>query len=140
MLMSAEANLLCLFSVCYYCLPSTSFYFAGLDPAGPMWEVNPKRLKPSDAVYVEAIHTNTGLYGLNDNVGDVDFYPNGGFTQPGCLTPLCDHFRAIDLFGASVADPNHLVGNQCANLLQMRLDSCKGAGLPLGNDDLRKTG
>jgi pancreatic triacylglycerol lipase len=63
----------------------------GLDPAGPYFEnTDPRvRLDPTDAVFVEAIHTDgtatiqAGL-GLMQALGHVDFYPNGGLNQPSC--------------------------------------------------------
>ncbi|KAL1470996.1 hypothetical protein MTO96_023915 [Rhipicephalus appendiculatus] len=66
----------------------------GLDPAEPFFEgMSPLvRLDPSDAMFVDAIHTDgkrftvplpTGL-GMIDPVAHIDFYPNGGVTQPGC--------------------------------------------------------
>ncbi|XP_028161545.1 pancreatic lipase-related protein 2-like [Ostrinia furnacalis] len=111
----------------------------GLDPAGPLWGLNPYRLKPSDAVYVEAIHTDLGTFGTSENAADADFYPNGGSKQPGCFTALCDHSRSYELFAASINNDN-LVGKKCSGLTQMKLDSCRGSELPLGNDDLQKTG
>lgn len=43
----------------------------GLDPAGPCFSHidDDLRLKPSDAVYVDVIHSNGGVYGLKDPVG-----------------------------------------------------------------------
>jgi pimeloyl-ACP methyl ester carboxylesterase len=63
----------------------------GLDPAGPFFEGTEPlvRLDPTDAVYVDAIHTDgtanlaLGL-GLMQPVAHADFYPNGGENQPGC--------------------------------------------------------
>ena len=63
----------------------------GLDPAGPYFEnTDPVvRLDPTDAQFVEAIHTDgtstiqLGL-GLLQVVGHVDYYPNGGYNQPNC--------------------------------------------------------
>ncbi|KAL3869628.1 hypothetical protein ACJMK2_042293 [Sinanodonta woodiana] len=58
----------------------------GLDPAGPLFEhTDPRvRLDPSDANFVDVIHTNTNAFGMKASVGHVDFYPNGGKKQPGC--------------------------------------------------------
>ncbi|XP_065290194.1 pancreatic triacylglycerol lipase-like [Dermacentor albipictus] len=67
----------------------------GLDPAGPFFEgMSPLvRLDPVDAVFVDAIHTDGARfmiplpvvgYGMIDPVAHIDFYPNGGVTQPGC--------------------------------------------------------
>ncbi|KAL0821160.1 hypothetical protein ABMA28_005779 [Loxostege sticticalis] len=111
----------------------------GLDPAGPLWNFNSNRLKPSDAVYVEAIHTNGGGLGMIQKVADVDFFPNGGSQQPGCHTTVCNHGRSYELFAASVTN-NNLIGRKCSSALQVALDTCKGSELPLGNDDLQKTG
>ncbi|XP_074594676.1 pancreatic lipase-related protein 2-like isoform X2 [Brevipalpus obovatus] len=93
----------------------------GLDPAGPYFTHNhtDKRLDPSDAVYVEAIHTDcvsSMSLGIAINVAHVDFYPNGCRDQPGCanggsetkeenrFTSLlkkfaCSHGRAPEFYG-----------------------------------------
>ena len=48
-----------------------------------------QRLDTTDAEFVDVIHTNSGLIILGAlsfpyNIGHVDFYPNGGTSQPGC--------------------------------------------------------
>jgi pimeloyl-ACP methyl ester carboxylesterase len=63
----------------------------GLDPAGPYFENSDTRVRldPTDAKFVDVIHSDgastlqLGL-GLMQNVGHVDFYPNGGKDQPNC--------------------------------------------------------
>ncbi|KFM59665.1 Pancreatic triacylglycerol lipase, partial [Stegodyphus mimosarum] len=63
----------------------------GLDPAGPYFQGAPSeiRLDTSDAHFVDVIHTDggenfvTGL-GISEPIGHMDFYPNGGRTQPAC--------------------------------------------------------
>ena len=71
----------------------------GLDPAGPYFDGNtdPRfRLDPSDAEYVDVIHTDmhkrVGLvgFGMRDEAGHADFFPNGGIDQRGCLRHLVE--------------------------------------------------
>lgn len=60
---------------------------SGLDPAMPWFltVTTDDRLDPSDAEFVDVIHTCGGVLGLILTLGTVDFYPNGGtIFQPGC--------------------------------------------------------
>lgn len=64
---------------------------AGLDPASPLFEtisgiVDPEfRLDPTDAQFVDVIHTSGSAFGFLAPLGHADFYPNNGkFPQPGC--------------------------------------------------------
>uniref|UniRef100_A0A6M2DX94 Putative pancreatic lipase-like enzyme n=1 Tax=Xenopsylla cheopis TaxID=163159 RepID=A0A6M2DX94_XENCH len=75
----------------------------GLDPALPLFSVNQplERISTDSAHYVEIIHTNGGNLAFLSPLGHADFYPNGGFSQPGCIldiTGLCSHFRSYDYF------------------------------------------
>uniref|UniRef100_A0A1I8GCF6 Lipase domain-containing protein n=1 Tax=Macrostomum lignano TaxID=282301 RepID=A0A1I8GCF6_9PLAT len=84
----------------------------GLDPAGPYFEgTDPVvRLDPTDAKFVDAIHTDGALwrvglpllnggFGIQSPVGHVDFFVNGGRHQPGCSSlGACDHSRAPQLY------------------------------------------
>ncbi|KAJ8961730.1 hypothetical protein NQ318_021330 [Aromia moschata] len=59
----------------------------GLDPAGPLYHKASldDRLDPSDADFVDVIHTNQAVFGIVPSIGHVDFWPNGGGPkQPGC--------------------------------------------------------
>jgi len=102
----------------------------GLDPAGPLFSASKTndRLDPTDANYVQVIHTNDGLLGFNQKMGHVDYYPNGGKSQAGCgldLAGTCAHSRAYIYYGESLTSNNfrsRLCGswaifqnNQCAN-------------------------
>ena len=60
-----------------------------LDPAGPEFYLSEiaDRLDASDALFVDVIHTDgaphvASGFGHLDALGDVDFYPNDGSTQP----------------------------------------------------------
>ena len=90
----------------------------GLDPAGPIFvDLNTSmRLDPSDAKFVDVMHTNggpitKGALGLSTPSGHVDYYCNGGSLQPGCyfssvtrsiMDPVervaCNHRRSYRYF------------------------------------------
>ncbi|XP_026740983.1 pancreatic lipase-related protein 2-like [Trichoplusia ni] len=113
----------------------------GLDPAGPLWNINSNRLNPNDAIYVEAVHTDGDTFeglGIGSDVGNANFYVNGGTSQPGCLTLICNHNRAYRLFAASVTY-DHLTGRRCSNNIQLSLNLCRGDRLNMGNTDIRKS-
>ena len=66
--------------------------FSGLDPAGPGFPLNETdtRLDVTDADFVDIIHTDAGdltgnELGMQESIGHIDFYPNGGEIQPGCV-------------------------------------------------------
>ncbi|RWS19265.1 pancreatic lipase-related protein 2-like protein, partial [Leptotrombidium deliense] len=128
-----------------------------LDPAGPdFYEDNPEaRLDRSDAAYVDAIHTDYGNVvleglGLQDTVGMDDFYPNGGYRQPGCgvtkglfnvlqsgigeglsKTVACNHQRSWGLF---IVNPKAMdehcqyVGYECDSWDKFREGKCGDCG------------
>ncbi|XP_057696491.1 lipoprotein lipase isoform X1 [Corythoichthys intestinalis] len=80
----------------------------GLDPAGPNFEGEHahRRLSPDDADFVDVLHTFTrgslGLsIGIQQPVGHVDIYPNGGIFQPGCnLRGALEKIATFGLFAA----------------------------------------
>lgn len=51
-------------------------------------------LRPDSAVVVEVMHSNPGVMGYSEPLGDYDFYPNGLDRQPGCGVDQ-DH-RVVD--------------------------------------------
>ncbi|XP_071850242.1 pancreatic triacylglycerol lipase-like isoform X2 [Apostichopus japonicus] len=82
-----------------------------LDAAGPSFEKTGKgcRLDKSDALFVDAIHTDSvNGAGISQPIGHRDFYPNGGHSQPGCewWQFVCDHARANEYFIESVLNRN----------------------------------
>ncbi|XP_055610292.1 lipase member H-A-like [Uranotaenia lowii] len=117
----------------------------GLDPAGPLFSISSSdnRIDISDAKSVVVIHTNGGFLGFYEPLGTVDFYPNGGISQPGCgmdFTGMCSHSRAWELFGASLWEPDwNRVAWRMGSVLEIpshpsgavSMDSAKLGGDPL---------
>lgn len=72
-------------------IPSCMFPVAGLDPSSPgfkdswfSWRRS-NRLDDSDALFVDVIHTASGISGMSKPIGHADFYPNNGVSpQPAC--------------------------------------------------------
>ncbi|KAK7070911.1 hypothetical protein SK128_026955, partial [Halocaridina rubra] len=99
----------------------------GLDPAGLMYhQAEPsERLDKSDATFVDIIHTHgcttilsawSDCYGIDENLGDADFWPNGGERQPACQEggdgdklvragSDCNHGMAYVLYAESIQYP-----------------------------------
>ncbi|EAX10064.1 hCG1779973, partial [Homo sapiens] len=71
----------------------------GLDPAGPRFSRKPpySRLDYTDAKFVDVIHSDSNGLGIQEPLGHIDFYPNGGNKQPGCpksiFSVLCFFFN-----------------------------------------------
>lgn len=61
----------------------------GLDPALPLFYPKmfffPTAISADDADYVDIIHSDAGALGAPNATGTIDFWPNGGLEQPGCL-------------------------------------------------------
>ncbi|XP_059183093.1 lipase member H [Centropristis striata] len=97
----------------------------GLDPAGPMFtSATPEeRLDPSDAMFVDVLHTDMDSFGLRGAHGHIDFYANGGADQPGCPKTIfagksyfvCDHQRSVFLFLCSLNQTCSLTGYPCSS-------------------------
>ncbi|XP_056387347.1 pancreatic triacylglycerol lipase-like [Hyla sarda] len=109
----------------------------GLDPAEPYFQGTPAevRLDPSDAAFVDVIHTdgapmipNLGL-GMSQVAGHIDFYPNGGEEMPGCsknaLSQIvdldgiwqgtrdfvaCNHLRSYKYYTESIRKADAFIG------------------------------
>lgn len=79
-----------------------------LDPAGPLFteEYEERRLDKNDAEFVIVLHTST-ILGFTPPLGAADFYPNFGFSQPGCGVDLmrhCAHSRAYEYFAEAIQE------------------------------------
>ncbi|GLH10701.1 Phospholipase A1 VesT1.02, partial [Gryllus bimaculatus] len=132
--------------------PEPSSRRACLDPAGPMFHSMPDivRLDHSDAEFVDVIHTDSTGLGSKDATGHVDYYPNGGETQPGCslwtfleLSGLmalftepeelftCSHARATRLFIHSMQPTCRFLACRCRSMRSFRQNRLR---LPCKND------
>ncbi|KAJ2945741.1 hypothetical protein O0L34_g584 [Tuta absoluta] len=100
----------------------------GLDPAFPGYSLTNSEghLSRGDAAFVDVIHTNPGIFGFPQPIGDVDFYPNGpSWIQPGCwinqlimnneldLVNGCSHNRAWRLYAESISNPRGFPATLC---------------------------
>ena len=105
----------------------------GMDPAGPLFDVNnPRaRLDFSDAEYVESIHTDVA-FGIVAEISHADFFPNNGHTQPGCITQICDHGRAV-LFYVEAINSSQFRANRCQGFGEIRQNiRCVGESVVMG--------
>ncbi|KAK9507403.1 hypothetical protein O3M35_007265 [Rhynocoris fuscipes] len=100
----------------------------GLDPALPMYSATSalNKLDPTDAYFVDVIHTSVGTYGKIEACGHQDFYVNKHPTQPGCnpTTVICSHKRATELFAESINTKIGFWATRCSSILSYLLGSC----------------
>ncbi|CAG0885640.1 unnamed protein product [Cyprideis torosa] len=125
----------------------------GLDPSEPYFQGMEKfvRLDPDDAEFVDVIHTDANsifLFGLgmSQPCGHLDFFPNGGKSQPVCklgqipLTLMnegveqagrdivaCNHQGAIRYFSESLLTECPFLGYECdshEDFLEGRCSQC----------------
>ncbi|XP_023609104.1 pancreatic lipase-related protein 2-like [Myotis lucifugus] len=123
----------------------------GLDPAEPGFQDTPEevRLDPSDAMFVDVIHTDTSPtvpnlgFGMSQKVGHLDFYPNGGEQMPGCAKSIlssivdknnfwegtrdfvaCNHLRSYKYYSSSILYPNGFLGYPCASYEEFQENGC----------------
>lgn len=113
----------------------------GLSPTGRSYGgSNTLRLSRNDATYVEIIHTDGGLFGngIGTAIGHSDFFVNGGFNQPGCLTNSCCHRRSWEIFEASLHPQFVHLGFRCDSMIQVNLNTCRGLTLHMGDATINK--
>jgi len=116
---------------------------SGLDPAGPRFvdgpyvdaipELAENILSKESAAFVDVIHSNGGFEpcvvcttfrsGTILQLGHMDFYPDGGSVQSGCLFGidarpggLCSHTRAVQYFVNSIREPFLFPAVNCASV------------------------
>ncbi|KAM4851629.1 pancreatic triacylglycerol lipase-like [Thomomys bottae] len=123
----------------------------GLDPAEPCFEGAPEliRLDPSDAQFVDVIHTDAAPFvpnlgfGLSQPSGHLDFFPNGGEAMPGCQKNAlsqtvdidgiwkgtrnfiaCNHIRSCEYYAESILNPTGFAGFSCSSYSDFSANRC----------------
>uniref|UniRef100_H0X5G5 Triacylglycerol lipase n=1 Tax=Otolemur garnettii TaxID=30611 RepID=H0X5G5_OTOGA len=132
-------------------LNGTIARISGLDPAEPCFEGTPElvRLDPSDAQFVDVIHTDAAPvipnmgFGMSQTVGHLDFFPNGGIDMPGCQKNIlsqivdidgiwegtrdfvaCNHLRSYKYYADSIINPDGFAGFSCASYSVFTANKC----------------
>ncbi|KAG9466636.1 hypothetical protein GDO78_016339, partial [Eleutherodactylus coqui] len=138
-----------------------SILSVGLDPAEPYFQETPieVRLDPSDASFVDVIHTDAAPmipnlgFGMSQLVGHLDFFPNGGEEMPGCqknaLSQIvdidgiwqgtrdfvaCNHLRGYKYYTESIRTPDAFAGFPSSSYNSFKSGSgfpCPSGGCPL---------
>nr|CAH0104972.1 unnamed protein product [Daphnia galeata] len=123
----------------------------GLDPAYPGFSIGntDERLDVTDAQFVDIMHTNSaslldGGLSFPVSIGHVDFWPNGGIVQPGCIltgsdilaiATGCSHSRAYQYFAETI-NGGRFTSIRCTSYEEFDAGSCNGnpqdlMGLPV---------
>ncbi|XP_053685899.1 pancreatic lipase-related protein 2-like [Sabethes cyaneus] len=116
----------------------------GLDPALPLFRVANKRWKldPTDADFVDVIHTNNGFFGKYEVCGHADFYINGGQRQPSCrkhsFPARCSHLLALTYFTESISSPVGFWTTPCNSYFEYVFSLCR-YDTDFDNDSNNKT-
>lgn len=127
----------------------------GLDPAAPLFtDTDPiVRLDKTDAHFVDIVHTDAnplmkGGLGINMRLGHVDFFPNGGFDNPGCNKKFqdvvkkktlfltmqeflgCNHIRSQQYFTESIGSQCPFLGITCDSFESFKDTKCTSCEEP----------
>lgn len=117
--------------VANYVGPERIGRITGLDPTiiFYMGSNRSRDLDPTDALFVDVIHTGAGVLGQWGPNGHVDFYVNGGTSQPGCgggiyETLACDHQKVTPYFIESITTKVGFWAAPCSNLVLYLIGWC----------------
>lgn len=103
---------------------------SALDPALPGYQIpNFPNLTRDDAVLVDVIHTDAGVFGYDKACGHLDFWPNSGRPlQPGCnllsIDVFCSHHRSWWFFSESLANETAFPAVKCSSWDDFEDGSC----------------
>ncbi|XP_004927688.1 pancreatic lipase-related protein 3 [Bombyx mori] len=104
-----------------------------LDPAMPLFVTtdNSRKVDMTDADFVDVLHTNALEKGKLEASGHVDFYANGGLTQPGCKASEeqtksgCDHARAPIYYAESIITDVGFYATKCFSWITYMIGWCE---------------
>ncbi|KAH0814868.1 hypothetical protein GEV33_007922 [Tenebrio molitor] len=104
----------------------------GLDPTIVfyMGKNRSRDLDPTDAHFVDVLHTGAGILGQWGPNGHADFYINGGSSQPGCSsdtifkTLACDHTKVTPYFIESIVSKKGFWAYPCPTLFSFMVGWC----------------
>ncbi|EZA47990.1 Lipase member H [Ooceraea biroi] len=111
--------------------------FIGLDPANRLWYPTGCYLAPTDASWVDVIHTDMGVWGTPASMGTVEYYANTGHRlQPNCPTfsllpegiaevVLCPHELSNVIYAESKYYPDKYVAVSCHSADSFLSGGCK---------------
>ncbi|XP_011066454.1 PREDICTED: pancreatic triacylglycerol lipase [Acromyrmex echinatior] len=120
----------------------------GLDPALPGFHIfasEKTRLDPTDAVFVDVIHSCGGVLGFLQPLGKADFYPNAGTAiQPGCccvpeIMEACSHGRSYAYFTESINSKTGLPAKKCDNWDSYLSGKCDNSQVVLMGEHVEHT-
>ncbi|XP_066930049.1 pancreatic triacylglycerol lipase-like [Clytia hemisphaerica] len=112
---------------------------SALDPASPYFENKhpDRRIDPTDAEFVDVIHTDAKTlvvngFGTTQEMGHIDFFPNGGFDQVGCGNLdvsvvqylACSHYRVLRYYMESINSPCPYYGYPCQSYEDFKNGHC----------------
>lgn len=119
-----------------------------MDPAGPLFETpiektSDQRLCASDAITVEAYHTNRGIFGYEKPIAQQDFYVNdGGPVQPLCvernftkkksfsvlinlcILAWCSHEYSHEFYTKTIPNSAYYIAKKCDYTLAFQIENC----------------
>ncbi|XP_017879113.1 pancreatic triacylglycerol lipase-like [Ceratina calcarata] len=120
----------------------------GLDPALPgihLLTSDDSRLDPTDAKFVDIIHSCGGVLGYLQPLGSIDFYPNAGTAvQPGCccipeVIEACSHGRSYIYFTESIGSKIGFMASKCQTWDQFMQGNCDHSQVALMGEHVDQT-